>query len=212
MGHGYLAVVGFGILLSFKDIDKYYRKKNNLIIESESEPESNSESEIESETEFEIESKIESVPHEKSDYSQLIKNLLYRIENNIPDPPNISNPSPNPSEKIKKKEKAKEKTKPCNKLNIEDVEDLLEPFYKKYKNFCFYYEGQYLYPEEVFITLYKKSICTDVRGSRGNLYNINIEKLKPSNEELKMFENIQNEMIGKISSDVCFSLFTFEGH
>ena len=101
-----------------------------------------------------------------------------------------------------------------NNIDIDDYEidvsAILNEFEEYHsKEFNFHYEGQDE-PTDVFITLYRKEYCFDARGACGSHCEINLNKITPTDDELKMFEQIQIKMIGKTKFLPTLSAFSYE--
>jgi hypothetical protein len=62
----------------------------------------------------------------------------------------------------------------------------------------------------IFITITKKEILQDTRGSNGRFAKIIIDELKPTEEEFKLLHKARAKLIGDKMEKVKFGLFTYE--
>lgn len=172
MGHGYFAVVGYGILLKLSDIINYYKSINQIkLIDKDGGKLSQSMNELANKfaNESDIESDIES--HVESDNQS-------HVESD----------------------------------NEYDWHEIIDDYEIKYKKiFEFHYDCQSRMPDEIFITLKNKYLCSDARGCGGYGKLINVKELKPNEEEINMFCDIQNEIVGDIVSNIEFLMYSYEG-
>lgn len=173
MGHGYFAVVGYGILLKLSDIINYYKSINQIKLNDKSGDKLN-----------------------QTNINQTNINQTTNKESNENYDLNYETESETEFE-----------------LDDEyDWHEIIDNYETEYKDdFEFHYDCQSRMPDEIFITLKKKFLCSDARGCGGYGKLIDVKKLKPNEEEINMFCDIQNEIVGDIVSNIEFLMYSYEG-
>lgn len=97
-----------------------------------------------------------------------------------------------------------------NEIDIDDydfdIDEILERFNPDIFNF--HYEGQCQQPNDIFITL--KEYSCDARGACGSYTEIDMNELIPTDNDLKMFKEIQLKLIGEAKFKPKLSAFSYE--